>query len=586
MDEQKNNNAVPEENAPATPLAPDAVGEEVLSEETVAADTAETPPEEIQAAAEDAAAEAEETAAEAEEAVETEAAEAEEATEDAPQQGTIAKEAARLAAMAGGDAQPLDEATDEEEEAAYDEALCEMCQKNPKDIERDENALYCAECREAMLHEKLPWEAFIVAALCLVFAAASVVYMVLSAPTIGLTLKGDYYRFTKRYTDAYMAYTEAINKGSEVDDNYSKLLFAENEDDTDYTSLGMFLTGYQPNAKRLLAYANISASVDAGYYATQIYTESELKDLRLLRLRGYVKDYGQMEKAYDAVSAIFQNTEYTYQDQIAEVDKLIATGEHTEAYLVYYKSYMASEAGESEDQVKFLLQLEKIAPDQLWLYGTELIMHYEEQGDTEKVRTYSDRFIAANKNDTQAYLSKAKAYITDGAYDKALSVAEDAAVYNADSSVPTEIKTWAYLRQKDYDKAVELCEKGIETVADTAELYRLQSILYMLKGDFLTAFDAAANAYSIQNANESLTEETLYTLYLACGLFPKDVNQKEMMTHGYEETAHDHQADFYKEEIDEMLLSYSMEVPQQVQDCIAGKITPADIFLGEKGDVV
>ncbi|MBQ2774805.1 MAG: hypothetical protein IJF40_02810 [Clostridia bacterium] len=452
----------------------------------------------------------------------------------------------------------------------YDPAKCVVCQKNL----REEGSYYCSECRTEMLKTKLKSGSIFAAVLSAVLSLAALVILSFNAAQILPLIEADIL-VKDGYVNAAM---NSVSQAEETTNGINNISFISTLSEL-FNGQEFFTLGNAADITTAKIYAKGYTEVDAGGYLVQQVGEDEVMSNPLfLSVRKYVKEYNlynNTQKAvYDYFSAYesLDSQEFPYEETIKKINShknKDGIGNH---YLEHYKCYAAILADKGyEVQNEYLLEMEKLYPSGILIYGALLADNYYQMGKYDKAIEYADKMLAQNRNYSPAYELKFTSYLATDDFKNAEKVCDDIAQTNnkagTDNGDYTEYSLRARLlwEQGDYEKALVTCEEGIEISGGDAEIYRQQAIVYLLRKDYKKAVESANNAYQFAYYSSTLDLQTLNTAALCAGLAKDD--------------------ELY-ETMESTLQSYGYEISTLVTDCIAGKITVEEVFSSVGGDVL
>ena len=158
----------------------------------------------------------------------------------------------------------------------------------------------------------------------------------------------------------------------------------------------------------------------------------------------------------------------------AELDEMLVGIDGNEAYMkgfVNYCLYIAAvSTGDTTEGSKYLVEMERLMPDLPFIYGYSFIAEYLEDCNFEKAYAYAQKLLSVNIADEYANSVLALYERVNG----------------------------------NLDKAEEIALKGIElSGTDSADCAYQLTIIYMLKGDFESAFNYLSTVFSVNQAMDS-----------------------------------------------------------------------------------
>lgn len=399
---------------------------------------------------------------------------------------------------------------DEEKEPDSDE-LCACCGENERDTSVSPDYQYCAECREAMRRYPVSWKAVLL----LVAVVACVLFAVY-----------DNYTTLPIFAKVLQAETAADkNNLNESAETYYDLESSVLKKASKRVVKGQAEVYYK------LGYLNDMISI-----VDNSFSEKDLQKPWNKQLNEYYEKAKSLSAAAEEVSGIVniymdsESEEFPFDEAIEALNKVEAKKEKPEekavvAYYKYYCAYMAKRP--SEELYTYLDEIRKADETQVWLYGADM----------------------------------AKVLVELGKYDEAMKLCSEFGKEFRDDAEYYAIRATSYRRQEKYDGALEQIEAGIKIDSESYSCLRQKAIVYLLKGNFDKAQEAAGEAYTMYPNSF----ETSYTYALAC-LANNDTEEYETVVANLKE--------------------YDEKMGQTVLDYKDGKLTIEQIFLEGKGDVV
>lgn len=410
---------------------------------------------------------------------------------------------------------PASEENEEPEakpEETEPEELCACCGENPCDKSVSEDYEYCEECREAMKKYPISWKALalLVAVLaCVLFATWDSVD---TLPVFAKTLQAESLMRKNHFNEAAEIY---YNLTTTADKDLLSKRTAEGQAKV-YYKLGFL------DDMITITEAN--------------FTEDDLKKPWNKGINEIYEKAFRLSKTADEVGVVItaqgdkKGADYPFDEVVDALNKygeLKETGEE-KAVLAYYKYYSAYIADRPvEEQLKYLEEIKAADESQIWLYGTAM----------------------------------AQSLVSMGKYDEALKLCDEYGREFRDDAEYYAIRANVYRRQEQYEKALEQLDLGLKLDPESTSCMRQQAIVYLLKGQFDKAQDAAGEAYTLYPNSY----ETAYTYALTC-LVNKDTEEYETVVSN--------------------LKDYEETMGQIVLDFKDGKVSLEQIFLEGKGDIL
>lgn len=407
---------------------------------------------------------------------------------------------------------------EEESEDELPAELCECCEENPK----GEDSPYCDECLRLMKKYPLRKSGILMTVIMIVFFAAS---MLLSYPymTDALTVADASANYHSGYTmNALQSYYAYFN-GGKTGDAISKRAFDENIE-------GYLKTGYHSDAVSLIE---------------TYYNETALSMPWNKKYADTINEATVLSETYQAVSSVtdaaLSGEEFDYDEVMASLDALKevnpveegtseVTTKYNEIFIEYYKYIIMSLNGDSlESQLEQLKSIDAIGAGYEWVYLSNYCAVAAKCGDEAAVNDSYDRLIEINRQDMNAFVSKANYY--------------------------------RYLEEHDADKMIEVCNEAAEVAYSTDTAYKHSlAIAYLLKSEgalALEEIEALFNSgnYTVQNCN----------LYAICGIYTGDNG--------------------IYDEMKALLANYGYEISDLVTQYKDGKISLEEALKDKGGDI-
>ncbi len=459
---------------------------------------------------------------------------------------------------------------DDESSSEYDPKKCVVCQKNI----REDGSYYCSECRTDMLKTKLKPGSIFAAVVSVILSLAALVVLALNSAQV-LPLMEANLLVEDGYVNAAM---NSVSQAQTKTSSLNEISFVSTFSDL-FNGQEIFTLGNSAHIITAKIYAKGYTEVDAGGYLVQQVGEDEVMSNPLfLSVRKYVKEYNIYSNTQKAVQNYFAQYETAGAEELPYEETIDKINSHKNKegignhYLEFYKCYASILAGKGyEVQNEYLLEMEKLYPEGIIIYGALLADNYYLLGKYDKAIEYADKMLAQNRNYSPAYELKFTSYLAMNNFEKAQEVCDTMAQVNnkagTDNGDYTEYALRACLlwKQENYDGALKVCEEGIEISGGDAEIYRQQAIVYLLKGDYEKALESATNAYQFVYYNSSFDLQTVNTIALCAGL-AKDTELYSAMEEVFEGSGY--------------------EISTLVTDCIAGKKTVKEVFSSVGGDVL
>lgn len=472
-----------------------------------------------------------------------------------------AQETAEEAAAEEAEETPEEEtAADEEVSEADDTAeeiseedLCIICGENKK----GEDSEYCPECEAAMYKSRIPVFAWLsgFAVIC-VSVFAFVVSALISAPAIQ-TVKGNSAAAENRW---YTAYSEYSMVSSYVDE-ISSIIGKETV---------LVQAGRGIDEKIIASYAKARSPLDAVYMGMMIHGESVLHDFK--GISEYVEIYDEFYENYTGMST-------TIDSMLAGADKdeIFAAFEAlkgTEGINEVYRNYFLFSAADYyklgyKEELKYIEAAEAAAKEQgsdySWLYYLEIADILCQEGEYDLALGYAQALAEKDKNNFRAHDLMVKIALAKGDKDAANNILAEFKTNNEGLDTAIALESTFYRSSGDMEKSGIICEEGLAENSFSVEIHRHLALIYLLKGDYLKAFDEAftadSNASYMSNYymdSSGFTPQLDNTIYL-CATLCKQNNLTGTTSAAY---------------IDEIISYYStFEPSKQVSQILSGEKT-------------
>ena len=428
--------------------------------------------------------------------------------------------------LAGGDIQEYDdeeESDEDEAESLSEEDLCECCGEKRRDTSVSEDYPYCSECRDLMQHYPIGFKGILTLVIVLVFSCLSI-FMIFSknSETIAATLDADSLAAEGKLYSALYTYYDAVS--------------ASNSDFVPKKTV----------AKCAKAFALMNDYSD-GYTVARRYLDE--RDLKLPTYK-FIAEYGKVNDTLTAIQNIIYEP-LSKEDRSADdaekicedIEKLRENdeNEYDDFYIDYYK-YVVMHTLEVplEKQLEELKKIDEKHSKEQWVYSYDFCAVAARLGDIETAKKYFDVIMKHNTEDSTAH-----AYLADA---------------------------YRFTQAPDPDIMLELVKQGFEAQGTysyaNCDLYRVQALAYMLKGDYDKAFESAEQAYQFAYENSFSVNNLfpcLYT-YMICGSLTE--NKTAVST------------------VENLLKQNGYEVADEIQSFLAGETELKVLIVNPEGELV
>lgn len=244
--------------------------------------------------------------------------------------------------------------------------------------------------------------------------------------------------------------------------------------------------------------------------------------------------------AMDAANEVFYPYYYEYayygstidaDALFEELDALITDNSniYDKAYVEYYKYLTVGfSSADTDDMYEHLNAFAKILPDSKFIYGYGLIDAYTAMGENDKAVALAKELLGVNIADDYCNMIIALDQRKDG----------------------------------DLEAALKTALNGIELSGETVYCTRQAIILYMLDGDFESAYEHGLNLY-----DASFSVETCELLYVLTALYETDDTELKA------------ELDELYDYIDTVYQSYSVSHTDTTLGIVDGTLSLEDVFL-------
>ncbi|MBQ7540739.1 MAG: tetratricopeptide repeat protein [Clostridia bacterium] len=382
-----------------------------------------------------------------------------------------------------------------------------------------ENEEYCDDCLSAMQAYPVAPGAWIGAILCALVGLFGLFVLGVNLLIAHPVVQGDEALAADDLKTCFTYYADSYNVATRLND----LLFPHAE-------LSFFTNGSRTMEKQILAQARLNGPYQAGLTIESNYGQNPPK-----ALRGIYEEYQdisafviEMQQAVsDYRDSLPAGATGDYDEMNALVDAAVEKLPRTPSYLAQYYRFSVSYSA-ADDNARTCALLDKLIemqPDALWLYASEGIHAYDQ----------------------------------DGQYVKAFDICKDLSRLDASNTATVAYTVMQLRLMKQYDNALTVYDRALTLTEPSSEMQRQKAIVLMLRGEYDEAQTLLVESYDPSTA----TLEHLATIALCAHAAGDKAVYKEYKT---------------------LLDSY---VPfEQVDLFAAGEITLEDIFLTGGGEVV
>lgn len=244
-----------------------------------------------------------------------------------------------------------------------------------------------------------------------------------------------------------------------------------------------------------------------------------------------------------------------------------STIDYYKVMTVYYE-YASFKSIEASEMMTHLNNAYSKAGKFSYFYSDYYLSFAWECEDYDALVKVANEVLKVNPANEGAYFYLTKTYSQLEEWDKASAICEDLLKYNPDSLDYYTLKAEVLRRTGDYSAAVDICKKGLK-IGEDSEIYRQESIAYMLNEEKDKALEIAKAAY-----------ESAYAASYSGGTISLEVlNTTALISYLCDE-----EKTLYNEIID-MLETEGYELEDSVKSVIKGDTTFEDLFTTGKGDI-
>ncbi len=245
----------------------------------------------------------------------------------------------------------------------------------------------------------------------------------------------------------------------------------------------------------------------------------------LIGSEGYVdydiEDTEMYEEIMTEIGAIVDK-EISVVSSDGKTTKLLPANEAAVRFCQYMFAYISENY---DDAYKYMLEVQELEPEYLWLYAYELGIVETQTGDVSNAKELAAKLIALNVEDADGYSLYTSAERLSGNYEKALR--------------------WA--------------NKGLQYDEDNAELMRLKAMALCCEG---------FNAHAKDIIVEALEVQEYAVLYFTAIVIENELgNQKEV------------------ENFKALLKEEGVEISERIENYLSGKMTAEQLFTEGTGEV-
>lgn len=394
-----------------------------------------------------------------------------------------------------------------------EEEICARCGKAAKNEDSD----YCEKCESEMLTQKVPLVGWMLGAITVVLCIfSSVILYYIASPTI-LGVSAEIAARDNRWEDAYYDYSNMLAEIDEISLEKEGKLFTP----------GFIRDGYSLNVDYIKSIIKATDPITGLYGVSNIYADIE-PYLADAEIKGYYDMYNSVGTTEYALYYTIQGVS-DYESAIEVVREVAAEDGVDTVFLCYYAFELSRDFNQPvETQLEILKVCDEYAKksgkNYNWLYAYDYSQTLQYAGKYEESIKWADVLINENKTNFDAVSQKAKVLWLSGKKQEAQKIVEDLeALYNNTYIHTLDVTFLRY--EGKLDEAAELGDTILGSYESSPELYRQLALVYLLKGEYDTAYTFAYDAFVLAaNYSEYYYDdswnnnETRNTLYICANL--------------------------------------------------------------------
>lgn len=397
-----------------------------------------------------------------------------------------------------------------------EEKICARCGKTHISEDND----YCEKCEKEMLTQKVPLVGWMLGAISVVLCIFSfVILYYIASPSI-LGISAEVAARDNRWEDAYYDYSQMLAEIDEISLEKEGKLFTPD----------FIRDGYSLNVDYIKSIIKATDPITGLYGVNNIYPDIE-PYLADPEIKDYFDMYNNIGTTEYALYYMIQGaTDYA---SAIEVVREVAKEEGIDiVFLCYYAFELSRDFNEPiETQLKILAICDELAKESgknyNWLYAYDYSQTLQYAGKYDESVKWADVLLNDNKTDFEALSQKIKVLWLSGKKQEAADlIKEFESLYNNTYLHALNITFLRY--EGKLDEAAELGETILGSYDASPEIYRQLAMVYLLKGEYDTAYTFAYDAFMLaanyseyyydDSWNNNETRNTLYICASLCKL--------------------------------------------------------------------
>lgn len=418
---------------------------------------------------------------------------------------------------------------EDEDGAIPEEELCRCCGEQRRDKSFGENYEYCRACREAMMDYPFSIKS-------LIFLGVTVFFCVLSI----FSFSNDFSKYNMvRKADEKLSQHKLFSALEEYEDAIAVFESEEIKPEKLYLKTAEILFNTMPDGVSSMqvvaenistALSGFESNLPLNYKYTKMREEVLIMNgtfqefYTLINSEEYATMDASDKEAYEEIMTQIGSL-IDKEISVSAIDGTQSIQKANEAAVRFCQYMFAYTTGHYDDCYKYMVEVSELAPEYLWLYAYELGNVKLQKGETEDAEALAEALYELNVENSGSY-----------------------ALYS-----------YIYRMSAQPKKAVEWADKGLDVIPNDTELMRMKAMALVAKGDLKSAKAIIDDARAIED----------YGLMMLVSLvIENELGNKDEV-----------------KEIKSLLKENSLEITDNVNDYLKGKISAKQLFTEGVGDV-